>query len=108
MEEILLAELPEIGECAVVAARRDGQPVAVAVVRPEPGTTTLDPASLLDRVNKALRQAGQPPVALLEIARTEADLPVGYTGKVLKRQLREKYAAPEGWDGTDRLLAVAA
>ena len=44
---------------------------------------------------------------MLEVARTDADYPVGVTGKVLKRQLRERYAdlsayAAQGADGSSR------
>jgi acyl-coenzyme A synthetase/AMP-(fatty) acid ligase len=97
MEELILAELPEIGECAVVAGRRGDEPVAVVVVRLDDPGADLPPGPLLDRVNKALAGAGQPAVTLLEIARTDDDLPVGYTGKVLKRRLREKYASATAW-----------
>lgn len=105
MEELILAGLPEVGEAAVVAVEHDGQPVAVAVVRPDTGVVEIDPVLLLDRVNKLLAGAGQPTVTLLEVARTEADLPVGYTGKVLKRQLRERYADPRSWQGAGRVAA---
>ncbi|MCX4458625.1 hypothetical protein OOK58_55270 [Streptomyces sp. NBC_01728] len=44
------------------------------------------------RANSALTAAGQPELAVLEIAVTDADIPVGPTEKTLKRQLREKYA----------------
>ncbi|TDB78456.1 class I adenylate-forming enzyme family protein [Micromonospora sp. KC723] len=107
MEEVILAELPEIVECAVVAARYDGEPVAVAVVRPDSDASNAEAPELLNRINKQLVAAGQPAVTLLEVARGEADLPVGYTGKVLKRQLREKYAGPEAWHGDGRMIARA-
>ncbi|WP_409468014.1 hypothetical protein [Streptomyces sp. HC307] len=51
-----------------------------------------DPADLLSRANSALTAAGQPELAVLELAVIEADIPVGPTEKTLKRQLREKYA----------------
>lgn len=89
MEEILLLALPEVWDCAVAAGHRGEVPAPVAVVR-APGSA--DPVDLLARANSALREAGQPPLALLETARDESDIPTGVTGKVLKRRLRERYA----------------
>lgn len=92
MEEILLLALPEVTDCAVVAGHHDGVPAPVAVVRVAPDPGQADPARLLARANSALREAGQPPLALLETARDDSGIPTGATGKVLKRRLREKYA----------------
>ncbi len=89
MEEILLLALPEVTDCAVAAGHRGGVPAPVAVVR---APKDADPAELLARANAGLREAGQPPLALLELARDAADIPIGSTGKVLKRVLRERYA----------------
>lgn len=91
MEEVVLADVPEILDCAVVAGRYDDQTVPVAVVTTN--RTEAAAESLLTMANDALRPAGHPQLALLEVARSEADLPLGVTGKVLKRQLRERYAA---------------
>jgi acyl-coenzyme A synthetase/AMP-(fatty) acid ligase len=90
MEELLLLNLPEIADCAVVAGRDGETTVPVAVVRPH--GDGADPASLLERANTALAEAGQPEIAVLDIAATESDIPVGPTEKVLKRRLRERYA----------------
>jgi acyl-coenzyme A synthetase/AMP-(fatty) acid ligase len=92
MEEILLLALPEVTDCAVVAGHHDGVPAPVAVVRVAPDPGQADPAELLARANSALREAGQPPLALLEAARDDSAIPTGATGQVLKRRLREKYA----------------
>lgn len=107
MEELLLSEVDEVSDCAVVAGRLDGEPVPVAVVRTLQGEA--DPVALLGRANQALRLAGQPELALLEVVRTDADLPLGVTGKVLKRHLRDRYADLAGYveAGQDRLLAVS-
>ncbi|WP_438306573.1 class I adenylate-forming enzyme family protein (plasmid) [Streptomyces sp. HUAS TT11] len=91
MEEILLLSLPEAADCAVVAGQDGGRTVPVAVVRLYE-STQADPATLLERANSALADKGQPPIALLELAAEDADIPVGPTGKTLKRQLRERYA----------------
>jgi acyl-coenzyme A synthetase/AMP-(fatty) acid ligase len=90
MEEHLLLALPEVEDCAVVAGSRDGATVPVAMVRLRAGQA--DPAELIERANAALVAAGQPSLAALEIATADNDLPLGPTGKVLKRRLREKYA----------------
>lgn len=88
MEEILLLAAPEVDDCAVVAGRHGGRIVPVAVVR----RAGADPAELLGRINKALTEAAQPGLAVLDVAERAQDLPIGATGKVLKRRLREKYA----------------
>ncbi|PZG47434.1 long-chain fatty acid--CoA ligase [Spongiactinospora gelatinilytica] len=87
MEETLLAEVPEIQDVAVVAARLGGETVAVAAATSEAGGA--DPQKILDAANAALKTAGHPAVTVLEIIDA---LPVGVTGKVLKRKLRERYA----------------
>ncbi|WP_037858359.1 class I adenylate-forming enzyme family protein [Streptomyces sp. SCSIO 75703] len=88
MEEVVLNDVPDTGDVAVIAGRKAGRVVPVAVVT----AAGADPDKLLLQANEALRAAGHPPLGLLEIARSEADFPVGVTGKVLKRQLRDKYA----------------
>jgi len=88
MEEVVLSSVPEISDCAVVAGRWDDETVAVGLVR----SAGDDPDAMLAAANRALRAAGHPPLTLLEVARTDADYPVGVTGKVLKRTLRERYA----------------
>jgi acyl-coenzyme A synthetase/AMP-(fatty) acid ligase len=95
MEEVILNDVPDTGDVAVVAGRRDGSTVPVAVVTV--GRSDPDPEKLLRQANEALGAAGHPLLGLLEIARDEADFPVGVTGKVLKRQLREKYADLTGY-----------
>jgi acyl-coenzyme A synthetase/AMP-(fatty) acid ligase len=93
MEELLLAEVPDILDCAVVAGKHLGRTVPVAVITSS--ETTVDPKSTLKQANAALRAAGHPELALLEVARNPEDLPIGVTGKVLKRQLRHKYESLE-------------
>ena len=89
MEEVVLGGVPEISDCAIVAGRWDGPTVAVAVVRA--AGEEIDASRLIAAANDALRQAGHPKLAVLEVARTEDDYPCGVTGKVLKRSLRERY-----------------
>jgi acyl-coenzyme A synthetase/AMP-(fatty) acid ligase len=106
MEEVLLASVPEICDCAVVAGRRDDETVAVALVRLTPAAGHAD--RVLQAANGALRAAGHPELALVEVARTDADYPVGVTGKVLKRVLRERYDHLPRYlaDRGDRILAA--
>jgi acyl-coenzyme A synthetase/AMP-(fatty) acid ligase len=89
MEEILLAYLPEIIDCAVVAAPFGGASLPVAIVTLAPGAH--EAKAMLKRANEVLRSEKQPELAMLEIARKEGDVPVGATGKVLKRHLRDRY-----------------
>ncbi|SDP96410.1 class I adenylate-forming enzyme family protein [Lentzea jiangxiensis] len=91
MEEILLADVPDVVDCAVVAGRAGGDVVPVAVVVPQPGTDP-NPDKMLRLANEELARAGHLTLGALELARTDEDFPVGVTGKVLKRNLREKYA----------------
>lgn len=91
MEEILLADVPDVVDCAVVAGKADGAVVPVAVVVPQPGSDP-DPDKMLRLANEELARAGHLTLGALELARTDEDFPVGVTGKVLKRNLREKYA----------------
>jgi acyl-coenzyme A synthetase/AMP-(fatty) acid ligase len=89
MEEILLVHLPEIIDCAVVGAPANGAELPVAIVTMAPGNH--EAASVLRRANEALRAEKQPTLAMLEIAQAHGDVPLGATGKVLKRVLRERY-----------------
>jgi len=104
MEEVVLSAVPEISDCAVVAGSQDGGTVAVAVVR----STLESPEAekLLGAANDALRLAGHPTLALLEVAQSDEDYPVGVTGKVLKRELRERYADLSALE-SDRATAAA-
>lgn len=105
LEEFLLSELPVIADCTVVAGRHRDRTVPVAVISTEDRRMGAD--ALLAAANKALRSAGLLELAVLEVARTEADIPQGVTGKVLKRLLREKYAALEDFLATSDRSGVA-
>lgn len=84
-EEILLSRLPEITDCVVVATERDGEVRAVALVHLRDGHGT---DGMLARVNGILDGLGKPRLADVRAA-DAASVPVGITGKVLKRRLRE-------------------
>lgn len=95
LEEVLLADCADtILDCAVVgvpAANGVGQS-PIAVVRPQPDHDVTE-EDLRDQANKALTDHGLATLALVGIARTPADLPLGPTGKVLKRELRTRFAS---------------
>lgn len=91
MEEAVLTELPEVVDCAVIAGRDGDRAIPVAVVTTS--DSDADPERLLKLANDALRRAGHPQLGVLEIAQSDADFPLGVTGKVLKRVLRDKYGA---------------
>ncbi|MFF4170092.1 class I adenylate-forming enzyme family protein [Streptomyces sp. NPDC001744] len=110
MEEVLLNDVPEFDDVAVVAGGEGGASVPVAVVTTQ--DAGADAEKLLLRANEALAAAGQPALRLLEVALGDEDFPVGVTGKVLKRKLRDKYAdlgtyAAEG-AAAGKVLALAA
>ncbi|GII54377.1 fatty-acid--CoA ligase [Planotetraspora thailandica] len=90
LEETLLSDVPDILDVAVVAGRLGEDNVVVGVVTSEAGE--VDAQRLLKEANEALAAAGHPALSVVEIVDT---LPVGVTGKVLKRQLRERYVALE-------------
>ncbi len=106
MEEMLLSDIAEIQDCAVVAGRFHDRTVPVVVVTI--GESEVAAEKLLTRANEVLQAAGHPRIAVLEIARTPEEFPVGVTGKVLKRQLREKYRQLADYlQQEDRILATA-
>jgi acyl-coenzyme A synthetase/AMP-(fatty) acid ligase len=84
MEETILSDVADIKDVAVVAGTLGGKTVAVGATTAE----GADPRRLLAEANRALATAGHPPLTVLEIV---GALPVGVTGKVLKRRLRERY-----------------
>ena len=105
MEEMLLSDIAEIQDCAVVAGGFHDRTVPVVVVTI--GESEVAAEKLLTRANEVLQAAGHPRIAVLEIARTPEEFPVGVTGKVLKRQLREKYRQLADYlQQEDRILAA--
>jgi acyl-coenzyme A synthetase/AMP-(fatty) acid ligase len=94
MEEVLLSEISAITDCAVVAGRHEDRivPVAVVIAGVMGVDSPVQAGRLLAEANAALERAGHPRVAVLDVARTPDDFPVGVTGKVLKRELRARYS----------------
>jgi acyl-coenzyme A synthetase/AMP-(fatty) acid ligase len=104
MEEAILSDVPDVVDIAVIAGRAGSRvvPVAVVTVRAE-----IEAEKLLRLANDALALAGHLQLGVLEIAACDEDLPVGVTGKVLKRQLREKYSDLSTYVSTHAGAAVA-
>ena len=96
LEEVLIADVSEyVQDCSVFGIPGpDGGQVPAAMVRlqaaAEAAGVTED--TILEAANKQLADAGRAPLAALRIARTAADYPLGPTGKVLKRELRTRFA----------------
>ncbi|MFD3775776.1 class I adenylate-forming enzyme family protein [Streptomyces sp. NPDC058612] len=94
-EEVLVADCGEtVQDCAVVGvpgAHGEGHR-PIAVVRPQPVVAEPTAEALLEQANAALAAAGLPELAHVVVAREAADFPTGVTGKVLKRELRTRWA----------------
>lgn len=90
IEELLLKH-PGVAEAVVVAADGEGGKAPLALVQPMPGQS-LDPQAVRRWANEHL----PPHSALFDVHVVESDtIPRGLTGKVLKRVLRERLAAPQ-------------
>ena len=92
LEEVVLNETRAF-DAAVVAvdsAAGDGTSEAAAVVLFK-ADAAQDPRELLIRCNRALDGVGIGRLAALVIAYDREELPVGVTGKVLKRVLRDRH-----------------
>jgi acyl-coenzyme A synthetase/AMP-(fatty) acid ligase len=96
IEEVLLADCDDIvQDCSVLGIAGPpavGGQVPIAVVRPQAGAADLTDEAVRERANKALVEAGLTELAAVRVARTPEDFPLGPTGKVLKRELRTRYA----------------
>ncbi|HZM83456.1 MAG TPA: class I adenylate-forming enzyme family protein [Candidatus Limnocylindrales bacterium] len=95
IEEILLADLGDVvRDCSVVgvpAPNGIGQ-VPIAIVQLQADAQDWTAEAILERANKELADAGLAALAHVSIAHTPQDFPLGPTGKVLKRELRTKFA----------------
>jgi len=95
IEEVLIADCADVvQDCSVVGvpgATGEGQ-VPVAVVRLQADADGWTPDAILDKANKELAGAGLATLAAVRIAHTPEDYPLGPTGKVLKRELRTRFA----------------
>ncbi|MEU6162853.1 class I adenylate-forming enzyme family protein [Streptomyces tanashiensis] len=88
MEETLLAHIPEVSDWSVISAEVADEPWVVGFAVSQ-GTTSPE---LLEQANRALTTQGHPPLDEVRVV-PEGALPVGATGKVLKRELRSQYVA---------------
>ncbi|WP_457028492.1 class I adenylate-forming enzyme family protein [Kitasatospora sp. P5_F3] len=95
IEEVLLADCAElVQDCSVIGlpgpAGQGQLPFAVVRLQAEADQCTAE--EVQDAANKALSGAGLTGLAGVSIVRTPADFPLGPTGKVLKRELRTRFA----------------
>lgn len=95
IEEVLLADCDDlVQDCSVVGvpgpAGQGQRPIAV--VRLQDAAAGTSEEALLDRANKELADKGMTALAAVKIVREPADFPLGPTGKVLKRELRTRWA----------------
>ncbi len=89
-EEWLIKNYPEILDCTVVAApASDGMESAVAIIRLKHGVHR-DGDLLLAKLNVGLGAAAKKPLASVFFGEL-SDFPLGPTGKVLKREMRELF-----------------
>lgn len=106
-EELLLAELPELADCTVVGVAPDGvradwdgdgEGEAYALLQLADEGAAADgaggDAAWTERVNSVLSAAGFPPVHRALRMKPD-DVAKGATGKVLKRVMRDRFAAEE-------------
>ncbi|MEV0404474.1 class I adenylate-forming enzyme family protein [Actinoallomurus sp. NPDC050550] len=99
-EELLLRELPDLDDCTVVAVAPegvradwdgDGLADAYVLLQVRAGSESLD-AEWTARINRVLQEGGLP--SLTGALRMDAsDVVKGATGKVLKREMRERFRA---------------
>jgi acyl-coenzyme A synthetase/AMP-(fatty) acid ligase len=101
IEEVLLQH-PSVGEVCVMGLPhpREGE-VPVAVVQPSPNAR-VDPAELLEWATSK-SELSTPPADVILIA--DGGIPRGLTGKILKRELRDRYAS--WFAGADELADEA-
>ncbi|MCG6498762.1 class I adenylate-forming enzyme family protein [Kitasatospora sp. A2-31] len=97
IEEVLLADCAElVRDCSVIgvpgAAGEAQRPIAVVQLQSAAEAADVRAEDVLEAANKALAGAGLATLAAVRIARTAEEFPLGPTGKVLKRELRTRFA----------------
>ena len=92
-EEFLLSHFSGLVDCTVFGRPITGSelhlPAVRAKIRPHSDLATLDDQALLKLFNRRLEDAGLPELSELKIVESH-EIPLGTTGKVLKRELRAK------------------
>ncbi len=107
LEEVLLADCGDlVRDCSVVGVpgpAGEGQ-CPIAVVQLQVAAQDWTGEAVRAEANKALAAAGLAQLAAVSIALVPGDLPLGPTGKVLKRELRTRFALlfAAGPDGPGR------
>jgi acyl-coenzyme A synthetase/AMP-(fatty) acid ligase len=95
IEEVLIADCGDVVvDCSVVGvpgADGEGQR-PIAVVQLQKDAQDWTPEAIREKANKELAVAGLEPLAAVVVARAPEDFPLGPTGKVLKRELRTRFA----------------
>jgi acyl-coenzyme A synthetase/AMP-(fatty) acid ligase len=96
IEEVLIADCWDyVRDCNVVGipGPDGGQvPIAVVQLQAEAEAAGVTAEMVQEKANKELSAAGLSQLGAVFVARAPEDYPLGPTGKVLKRQLRAKYA----------------
>lgn len=95
LEEVLLADCGDVVQDCAVFGVPDGngsRHIPIAVVRIQPGVAEPSADEMREQANKELAAAGLAPLAAVIVAGDPADFPTGVTGKVLKRELRTRWA----------------
>ena len=93
LEEVLIADCADLVlDCSVIGvpSEQGARPVAVVQLQAEARDATT--GTVLGRANKELANAGLDQLAAVVIVRSPDDVPLGPTGKVLKRELRTRHA----------------
>ncbi|UMP03725.1 class I adenylate-forming enzyme family protein [Amycolatopsis sp. EV170708-02-1] len=110
LEEVVLNETKALDAAVIAVAdpAAPGRSVPAAVVLFGHGEVP-DAEEIRASCNLALARAGLTTLAAVVVACSRSELPVGVTGKVLKRELRERHrelltgaangAEPKGWHG---------
>ncbi|WP_338898921.1 long-chain fatty acid--CoA ligase [Streptomyces sp. TG1A-60] len=102
-EELLLAGLPELADCTVVGVAPDGvradwdgdgEAEAYALLQLADEESSDSDEGWTGQVNAVLTAAGFPPVTRALLMKPD-DVAKGATGKVLKRVMRDRFAAKE-------------
>jgi long-chain acyl-CoA synthetase len=89
-EELLMRHFPELADCTIIGVPEDDTySVPVALVRLKAGVA-VDLKALKEKINVLLKAEKKLPLKLVLQADPKS-IPLGPTGKVLKRELRDQY-----------------
>lgn len=92
IEEVVMQSHPDVHDTVVMGVQVSeefSEPMAIACVESH---SALTEQALLDLFNAHLRERDLPPLMRVAIVRSAEEWPVGPSGKVLKRTLRERFA----------------